>query len=643
MKEPGRRCSKCGESYAVEVIFCPRDGTPLTARKTEVGEDPYLGLTIGAQFRIEQLVGIGAMGRVYRAHQAGVERNVAVKVMHRDLLKHDNLVARFRREAKVGGSLLHPNLVQVFALGEIEPLAPEVGGEAYMVLEYLDGISLRSALAAAGGALPLPRALHVMLQVCDALGEAHARGVVHRDLKPENMMLVRRGDDADFVKVLDFGVARMAEGDPNVATQAGAVFGTARYVSPEGAQGAMVGAPGDVYSIATLLFQSLSGQTPFDGDNPVAILVKHTSEPAPDIRSIPRSSYVPEPLARAIAQNLSKDPAKRCRDARDLGKALVQAARDSGLSPDDLIFRSTLLGSRGPLALASIERTRQLQLGESFSRALAAGGPTELLERPLASSAGANSAPAEKSSGVEPTWVDEPLPSAPTADLGPRVQLGLERASIPSFPAGELPDSNSWLPGSPIGRAGRRALVIGGCFAVGGAVALVVASRLGAFEKPELKLESYVERARQALELAAFDTPPGENVREITNAALHRWPEAPSIVQIRRDAARRLLERSRELSSSNRDEARRFLDLALEFDPESSEARSLRSASAEPVPSPEPEARTPAPGLKNGSGRPQPRTPVAAPAPAAPSATEAAAAPAGSAAPPEPAKGGRWL
>src|SRR6478752_3170230 len=191
MGVPQRRCSSCGESYAEGVIFCPRDGIALPARSIDNGPDSYLGQTLRGEFRIDALIGAGAVGRVYRAHQLGVERNVALKIMHRDLAANEGLRARFQREARIAGSLCHPNLVNVLSLSELDH----------------EGLSLRSALLAQGALSPA-RAVHVLLQIADALGEAHERGIVHRDLKPENSMLVRRGDDPDFVKVLDFGVAR---------------------------------------------------------------------------------------------------------------------------------------------------------------------------------------------------------------------------------------------------------------------------------------------------------------------------------------------------------------------------------------------------------------------------------------------------
>ncbi len=204
MKPPSAKsCPVCGERYEGDVLFCPKDGTPLASTRTAslsgVDGDPYVGLELGGQIRVKHLIGIGSMGRVYRAFQAGIERDVAVKILHRELSGNAELVGRFHREAKVASRLVHPNVVQVLMTGTV-PLRsdPRIGGEMYLVMEHLDGISLLSALAAAGNtgdtaALPLPRALHVILQLCDAVGEAHAQGIVHRDLKPENVMLIRRG------------------------------------------------------------------------------------------------------------------------------------------------------------------------------------------------------------------------------------------------------------------------------------------------------------------------------------------------------------------------------------------------------------------------------------------------------------------
>ena len=207
-------------------------------------------------------------------------------MLHRELSSNKALVARFDREAKVASRLAHPNVVHVLLVGQL----PD--GAMYIVMEYLDGLSLQSALAGELGAMPLPRALHIALQLCDAAGEGHAQGIVHRDLKPENVMLVRRADDPDFVKVLDFGIARVHWGDQSMATAAGLIFGTARYISPEGAQGEQVGPPGDVYAIATMLYQMLSGATPFHAEQAVAVLVQQIHDAPPPLKGIERAAYV---------------------------------------------------------------------------------------------------------------------------------------------------------------------------------------------------------------------------------------------------------------------------------------------------------------------------------------------------------------
>jgi eukaryotic-like serine/threonine-protein kinase len=581
MEDPERACPKCGTSYPSEVLFCPKDGSPLASPgKTELDLDPYQGLSVSGQFRIEQLIGIGAMGRVYRAHQRGIERQVAIKILHRDLMRNPTVSSRFHREAKVASRLSHPNVVQVLMVGELEHLSTDVGGEAYLVMEYLDGISLRSALAAAGGAMALPRAMHVILQVCDAVGEAHAQGIVHRDLKPENVMLVRRGDDNDFAKVLDFGVARVEWADTTTATQAGVIFGTARYISPEGARGEGVASPSDVYSIATMLFHCLAGKTPFDGDSPVAILLKHTTADPPDVRSIARASYVPEPLARLIARNLAKDPADRCPNARELGRALLDAARDSGLRPAELVVRSTLLGeSPSASSLESLQRTRTLDLTPELAERMAStpgAGQTRLLDTGSEATKGTKIA-ADASGRVEPTMADEPWDgvnrSSVASTSGPPPA---SRAGAP--PSTAAPDGErsvrfsdaDWEPRSDGTASGpTRIGLILAFFAIGAVVALLVALRLGAFDTRERALGRYLERARAALELEAWDSPPRDNVRELTDIALRRWPGEPRILEIRQTAADRLLRHAAAARRDKPDEATHFARLAAEFDPDS--------------------------------------------------------------------------
>ena len=357
-----KACPSCGARFPVDALFCSLDGSPLTTSPSVIAAaastDPYLGREILGHIEIRQLVGIGAMGRVYRAFQRGIDRDVAVKILHRELSTNAALVARFDREAKVASRLAHPNVVHVLLVGQL----PD--GAMYIVMEYLDGMSLQSALAASDGAMPLPRALHIALQLSDAAGEGHAQGIVHRDLKPENVMLVRRADDPDFVKVLDFGVARVHWGEASIATAAGLIFGTARYISPEGAQGEKVGPQGDVYSIATILYQMLSGRPPFHADQAVALLIQQIHDPPPALEGIPRASYLPEAIAAVVMRNLSKKPVERAENGRAFGRALLAAAVSSGLSAQDVLTRPSMLGGgqASAVQMPSMQRTKQLQL-----------------------------------------------------------------------------------------------------------------------------------------------------------------------------------------------------------------------------------------------------------------------------------------
>ncbi len=541
-----RICATCGVEYEQDALFCPKDGTPLGSSRNQPGEDPYLGLVIGDQIEVRQLVGIGSMGRVYRAWQRGVERDVAVKLLHRELSANATLVGRFLREARIASRLQHPNVVQVLMAGQLPagPAGSSIGGELYIVMEYLDGISLLSALAASGGAVPLPRALHLALQICDAVGEAHAQGIVHRDLKPENVVLVRRGDDPDFAKVLDFGIARLDWGNGSVATQAGLIFGTARYISPEGSRGEPVGPGADVYSIATILYQCLSGRTPFENDSPMALLMMHTYETPPPITSVPRASYVPGPLAAAVMRNLDKLPDKRAPDGRSFGRELVDAARASGMSPDDLVPRSTLLGQRPTSAASftSIERTKQLQLSARVANIIGAHGA-----QPAEADAAVSPATPLPADDAAPARASVPseLPARVSSTPMPSAEA-LPTAPLPTAhgTARTLDDDDVPLAATRRHRA-RAALVVIACFLAGAGVVAVAAHHFGYIGTPGAPSAStYARRAEAALQGRRWDAPPGDNVRDITEEGLRRFPGDQALADVRRRAAQELVSSS---------------------------------------------------------------------------------------------------
>jgi serine/threonine-protein kinase len=359
MPDSERRCPKCGATYGGDVLFCPADGGPLTARPLADDLERLVGRTIDGDVKLEALIGIGAMASVFVGRQGPLDRRVAVKLLHREFCQNAEMLARFRREARAAARIRHPNVVEVLGVGELAGDGAGSAPQPYQVLEYLDGLTLRSALNAAGGTLPIVRVLGIVLELCDAVGEAHALGIVHRDLKPENIMLVPRGANADFVKLLDFGLSRMGENDASIETRSGAVLGTARYLSPEGARGEPVGPAADVYGIATILFECLSGRTPFDGDRPVAILVKKASEAAPEVTRFERARDVPQAIEAILEHALARDPRDRPHDARAFAQALSAAARESGIALDGPSLRPGLLGDPTPSATVHA-RTRLL-------------------------------------------------------------------------------------------------------------------------------------------------------------------------------------------------------------------------------------------------------------------------------------------
>jgi serine/threonine protein kinase len=582
-----KMCPSCRTRYAADALYCPFDGAPLITSPAAIAAaaatDPYIGHEIIGPIEIRQLVGIGAMGRVYRGFQKGIDRDVAVKILHRELSANPAVVSRFHREARVASRLAHPHVVHVLLTGQL----PD--GAMYMVMEYLDGMSLQSALAASGGAMPLPRALHVALGLCDAVGEAHAQGIVHRDLKPENVMLVRRADDSDFVKVLDFGIARLNWGDQSMATAQGLIFGTARYISPEAAQGEKVGPPGDVYSIATMFYQMLAGRTPFDADQAVALLVHQIHDPPPSLRSIARASSVPEPIAAVVMKNLAKKPDQRAENARDLGRLLLEAAVASGLSVHEILARPGMGGGGARISEARAQVSRTVYDAPASE---SAGGRavvrTEIADVP-AEADGRRAVPSP--SGVEATMNEQQQPAAPSTPL---------TTSRPSSSLDTTPSPTR--AGEPMGR-GRTALVVMLCFLVGGIGMAGIASPelFGVHRANPPQRDVLVSRANDALLHQHWDAPKGDNVRDITDDGLSRWPHDPQLLRIRALACGDIVKAAHaQRNEGNIGEALRLAKLAYQLDPSDNLTQRLAGeleslAQAAPLDSVPPLAGPPAP------------------------------------------------
>jgi serine/threonine-protein kinase len=274
--------------------------------------DPAKARMLGDRYEIGEVIGRGGMAEVHEGKDLRLGRRVAVKILRPDLARDPSFQARFRREAQSAASLNHPNIVAVYDTGE-DVLTSEAGERVivpYIVMEYVDGMTLRQLLASGRRLLP-ERALEITAGVLAALDYAHRHGIVHRDIKPANVMLTRTGD----VKVMDFGIARAMNDTGHTMTATSAVMGTAQYLSPEQARGEVVDARSDLYSTGVLLYELLTGRPPFTGDSPVSIAYQHVSEmPLPPSQVDPGVS--PE-IDSVVLQALAKRTDDRYQTAAD--------------------------------------------------------------------------------------------------------------------------------------------------------------------------------------------------------------------------------------------------------------------------------------------------------------------------------------
>ncbi len=276
--------------------------------------DTLLGRVVAGKYRLEQLVGVGGMGRVYRAEQTVLGRTVAVKVIHPHLLGDSSTASRFNTEARAASRLNHPNSVSIFDFGRDEP-----DGMLYLVMELLAGRDL-ATVAFDHERLTLTRMLSICDQVLGALAEAHALGVIHRDLKPENIVLARMQSGLEVVKVLDFGLATILETKRRM-TLPGVICGTPEYMSPEQAAGRELDGRSDLYGLGVLLYEMIADRLPFEGKTPAELAHAHQHAPVPPLGRVAPQA-IPEPLVKFVHRSLAKAPADRFASAHAMQEAL---------------------------------------------------------------------------------------------------------------------------------------------------------------------------------------------------------------------------------------------------------------------------------------------------------------------------------
>ncbi|QQR91895.1 MAG: serine/threonine protein kinase [Myxococcales bacterium] len=313
--------------------------------------DPLLGVVVSGRYKILRRIGEGGMGIVYEAQHVVIEKRVALKVLRDDFSKRPEVVERFRQEARSASRIGHDNIIDISDFGEIP------NGASYFVMEMLDGEDLAMRLEREGLLDPFD-AVDVILQCCRGLGAAHAKGIVHRDMKPENIFLIEREGRSGFVKLVDFGIAKMSDletaGEPGrKLTKTGMIFGTPEYMSPEQAGGKSLDHRVDVYALGVILYELLVGRVPFVGDTFMGILTQHMFEQPPPLREInPKVEVAPE-LEGIVYKAMSKDPLDRFQTMDEMSMALQRAM---GLEAPDLSGRFNLSSTSGVMRRTSSGR-----------------------------------------------------------------------------------------------------------------------------------------------------------------------------------------------------------------------------------------------------------------------------------------------
>ena len=348
-------CPACRVDYGGGEVFCPVDATRLvTTSQMNIRpvnpDDPLVGAVLAGRYLVKSRIGEGGMGLVYEGLHRDIDKRVAIKVLRDDLSRRPDVVARFRQEAKSASRIGHENIVDISDFGET------TRGASYFIMEFLDGEDLANVLGR-DVTVDAGRVCAIVLQCCRALSATHAKGIVHRDIKPENIFLTKRDGVDDFVKIVDFGIAKMSdietEGAPGrKLTKTGMIFGTPEYMSPEQAAGKELDHRVDVYALGIILYECLAGRVPFEGDTFMGVLTQHLFAELPPIVDLNPKATVSRELEMVIRKALAKDPDDRYQDTAELAEAIT-CALDGRLSRATV---KTPPSAFGPPSLGYLDR-----------------------------------------------------------------------------------------------------------------------------------------------------------------------------------------------------------------------------------------------------------------------------------------------
>jgi serine/threonine-protein kinase len=458
------------------VERCPNDAFALVLLSDyeRAGGDPMLGRTVVGRFTVVSRIGAGSMGSVYRAWQEAVGRPVALKIMRWDRASDPESRARFEREARAMSQLVSPNTVTIYDFGQAQD------GSVYLAMELLEGESLGARLRRTPR-LPLVDAVHIAREALVSLAEAHDKGIIHRDLKPDNLFLARLPDAAgpgqrELCKLLDFGIAKVVREERAIdalETQAGTVFGTPRYMSPEQAQGKPLDPRSDLYALGVILYQMVTGRAPFDDEDAVVVMARHIKTVPKLPRDVAPDVPIPSSLQRVIMRALSKNPRDRPPAAETFIRALDLVADrdlpgvvDSGAAGAVLSGEVILVDDDDPLPTTASKARRRKWIAAISAASVAVVGlgvaGVLLVRRPSS-----ETAPGKSAQTPFPTLAASAPASAPSASGSapavPEAVVAIERLPVVGYasaqpastPAGPKPPVAPVAPvrGPPAGKA----------------------------------------------------------------------------------------------------------------------------------------------------------------------------------------------
>ncbi len=357
-----RYCPTCGDRFPPETLRCPKDRSPLI----EVPKDDLIGEVIDGRYKIVSQIGRGGMGVVYRAEHQMLQRAVAVKVVRREIVQDETAVKRFLTEARAIASLTNPHTVTIFDSGVTDD------GTLYYAMELLEGMPL-SRLLRQLVRVPYRRAVDLTAQVALSLGEAHSKGILHRDIKPDNIFVTQR-EGRDFAKLVDFGIAKVLD-EPvdGPMTRSGMLCGTPRYLSPEQVSGQGARAETDLYALAVVLYELLTGRPLFEGDTPAQVMMMHVQDHPVSVHDKNPDVRIPPALDTFLRKALQKDPDQRYPDAGAFRTALLGAGANVSAEDETQAFPME------PLGFTEISRA-ETGVAETPSVEFPPGGTQDLVQ-----------------------------------------------------------------------------------------------------------------------------------------------------------------------------------------------------------------------------------------------------------------------